>query len=98
MKPEPPECLSDGEAMEWRAIVERMPADFFPRECHAVLVQYCRHVEEAERLQVLIRAMQQEPDFDLPNYQKVLGMRAKESVTIAQLAKTLKIDDSRNVW
>ena len=46
----PPASLSTEEAAEWTAVVNRMPADWFSRENHALLANYCRHVVEAERL------------------------------------------------
>lgn len=41
-RPEPPQELRKAEAVEWRAIVGRMPADWFPRETHAMLIELCR--------------------------------------------------------
>jgi len=43
-RPEPPGDLSSEEAAEWRAIVDRMPADWFTRETHGILEQLCRHL------------------------------------------------------
>ena len=36
--------------IEWCAVVNRMPADWFPRETHGMLVQYCRLIVGARRL------------------------------------------------
>jgi hypothetical protein len=36
-RPSPPGELSPPEAMEWNRIVDRLPADFFPAETHAML-------------------------------------------------------------
>jgi hypothetical protein len=49
-RPEPPSDLTDDQAAEWRAVVERMPADWFPRETYGLLSQYCRHVVTARRI------------------------------------------------
>ena len=46
--------LSDEEGEEWCEIVDRLPADWFARETHALLVQYCRHVVAARRVSQLI--------------------------------------------
>ena len=43
-RPAPPRSLSDEEAEEWRAVVNRLPATWFPRETHSMLTQYCRQV------------------------------------------------------
>ena len=42
-RPEPPEDLTEEQAAEWRAVVARMPADWFHRETHGLLAQYVRH-------------------------------------------------------
>lgn len=41
-RPEPPEGLSPEEAAEWRAIVARMPSDWFTRETHGLLENYVK--------------------------------------------------------
>lgn len=45
-RPDPPDeyRLSDEQTAEWWSVVNRMPADWFPRETHALLAQFCRHV------------------------------------------------------
>src|SRR5262245_26279261 len=48
-RPEPPSNLTAKEAAEWRAIVNRLPPDWFPRETHAILAQYCRMVGRGEQ-------------------------------------------------
>jgi hypothetical protein len=46
--------LTDEQATEWWAVVNRLPADWFPRETHALLIQYCRHVVSARRVAQLL--------------------------------------------
>jgi uncharacterized protein (DUF1697 family) len=96
-RPEPPEKLSQEEAAEWRAIVNRLPPNWFKREVEAVLVQYCRHVVAAERLQKLIQAMEKEEELDVVAYEKIAKLRLAESKGIAQLARTLQLDATRNM-
>jgi hypothetical protein len=36
--------LTEDQAAEWRAVVDRLPNDWFPRETHGMLAQFCRHV------------------------------------------------------
>jgi hypothetical protein len=45
-RPDPPDsfALTDEETHEWWSIVNNLPADWFRREMHGVLAQYCRHV------------------------------------------------------
>jgi hypothetical protein len=50
--------LSDEQAEEWRAVVNRMPADWFPRETHGLLAQYCRHVVSARRVAEMIATLE----------------------------------------
>lgn len=59
-RPDAPYDLSDEEAEEWRAVVGRMPADWFPRETHAMLTQYCRHVVRSRRVSQMIIALEDE--------------------------------------
>ena len=49
-RPEPPSELTDEQAAEWRAVVARMPTDWFPRETHQLLAQFCRHAVMARTL------------------------------------------------
>ena len=43
VRPEPPKNLDDDEAKVWREVVDRMPPNWFPRETHGLLAQYCKH-------------------------------------------------------
>lgn len=49
-RPSPPAELTKEQAEEWKAIVGRMPADWFTREHHAILAAYCRHVSRYRQL------------------------------------------------
>src|SRR3954467_15967709 len=49
-RPKPPDGLTVGQVSEWRRVVNRLPADWFPAETHACLAAYCRHTENAKRL------------------------------------------------
>ena len=42
-RPPPPDGLTDEQAKLWRDVVDAMPAGWFGRETHEVLVNYCRH-------------------------------------------------------
>jgi hypothetical protein len=59
-RPDAPGDLTNEQAAEWRAVVDRMPADWFQRETHALLAQYCRHVVAARRISELIRGFETE--------------------------------------
>ncbi|MDX1528902.1 MAG: hypothetical protein R3337_09770 [Gammaproteobacteria bacterium] len=49
-RPRPPKCLNEEQAAEWTDVVKRLPADWFPRETHQLLIEYCRHVVVANRI------------------------------------------------
>jgi hypothetical protein len=36
--------LTDEQAAEWGAVVDRLPVDWFLRETHGLVAQYCGHV------------------------------------------------------
>jgi hypothetical protein len=56
-RPEPPSDLTAEQQSEWRAVVNRLPADWFPRETLPLLAQYCRHVVSAGRIAQMIQHM-----------------------------------------
>src|SRR5690606_31228401 len=86
VRPEPPHELTDEQAHEWRAVVNRLPAEWFPRETHGSLAQYCRHVVTAGRVAQLIGAMEAQEDFAVDEYDKLLKMQDRESRAIAALS------------
>ena len=90
-RPEPPAELSDEQADEWTAVVSRMPGDWFPRETHGLLTQYCRHVVAARRIAHLVAAIEAEPDFDMGAYDKALKMQEREGRAISSLATRMRL-------
>jgi hypothetical protein len=93
-RPAPPRELSDEEGEEWCAIVDRLPADWFARETHALLVQYCRHIVAARRISQLIAAIQaveKAEDFNFKAYHDALKMQQRESGILASLATKMRI-------
>src|SRR5689334_17022904 len=70
------------------AVVNRMPADRFPTETHALLVQYCRHVVGARRLAQSIDRMERDNTVDVAN---LLRAEEVQSRAIASLATRLRI-------
>lgn len=59
-RPRPPSDLSQEQANEWVSIVNRMPAEWFPRETHGMLAQLCRHLVSARRVADMITALESE--------------------------------------
>jgi chaperone required for assembly of F1-ATPase len=90
-RPEPPSELTDEQSDEWRAVVSRMPADWFPRETWGLLAQYCRHLVSARRVQQLTAAIEKDQEFDIVAYDRALKMQERESRCIASLATKMRI-------
>ena len=92
-RPDPPDSLrlTDEQTDEWWAIVNRMPADWFPRETHAVLAQLCRHVIRAKRLAQLLDAKERAKTVDVEEYVSLLRAEEAQSRAIASLATRLRI-------
>ncbi len=53
-RPAPPEDLTAEQAQEWRAIVARMPADWFTREVQPLLMAYCKHLATFRKLSAAV--------------------------------------------
>lgn len=95
-RPDAPYDLTDEQTEEWWAVVNRMPADWFPRETHALLSQYCRHVVAARRLAQLIAA-EEAGEFDLDRYDQLLRMQEREGRALSSLATRLRITQQSTV-
>jgi len=96
-RPDAPYDLTDEQAEEWWAVVNRMPADWFPRETHGMLAQYCRHVVAARRVAQLIADLEKSPDFDVENYDRLLKMQEREGRAISSLATRMRISQQATV-
>ena len=90
-RPDPPSELTDEQAKEWREIVRSMPVEWFPRETHGLLVQFCRHVVAGRHVARLIDAVD---DDDLPTLARLLRMQALQSGAIASLSTKLRLAQS----
>jgi hypothetical protein len=90
-RPAPPDDLSDEQAAEWKAVVNRLPADWFPRETQGMLAQYCRHVVAARRVAQLVKAIEADADFDIVAYDRALKMQEREGRAISSLATRMRI-------
>lgn len=91
-RPDAPYTLSDVEAAEWRAIVARMPADWFTRETWPLLEQYCRHAVRAWKVSMLLTQMETEPGpLHTDHWLKLLGAQERESRALAMLARQMRL-------
>lgn|SRR6185369_4635275 len=90
-RPRPPADLTDDQAEEWRAVVNRMPAEWFPRETHALLADYCRHVVMARKISQLIQQSEEGETLDVGEYDRLGRMAERESRVIASLATKMRL-------
>jgi hypothetical protein len=90
-RPDSPYDLDDEESAEWWAVVDRMPADWFGRETHALLSQYCRHVVSARRIAQLIKAALKAEAFDVDAYDQLLKLQEREGRALSSLATRMRI-------
>lgn len=89
--PEAPSELTDEMKVEWTEIVERMPADWFTRETHPLLTQYCRHVICARHVAKLIELEMAKDVKNVQDYNRLLKMQSLESSNITSLATKMRI-------
>jgi len=90
-RPAPPVELTDEQAAEWTAIVERMPADWFPRETHPMLAQYCLHAVSQRKISALIESLLARDEFEVDEYDKLLKMQEREGRAMSSLATRMRI-------
>lgn len=93
-RPDPPSSLTKEQAEVWRQVVEALPVGWFGPEAHGLLVQYCRHVVEADRLARRIDEEWKRRPFDEETYARLRDMRARESAVIKSLAVALRLSPS----
>lgn len=92
-RPKPPGDLTIDQAHEWLSVVNRMPADWFPRETHALLIQYCRHVVSSRHVAGMIDnflADEVEPK-SIEQYNKLLIMQEREGRAMSSLATRMRV-------
>lgn len=91
-RPMPPQELGDEQKREWLAVVNRLPADWFPRETHPLLAQYCRHVVAARRIAQLVDGIESSKDgFNIEEYDRLLKMQEREGRALSSLATRMRM-------
>lgn len=90
-RPRPPGELTPEQAIEWNAVIDGLPAEWFGRETHAMLAQYCRHVVAARRISQLIADAEQGDTFDVSEYERLLRMQEREGRAMSALATRMRI-------
>lgn len=80
--------------------MDRMPYNWFPRESHQLLAQYCRHACEAARISGIIRAHTIEPAVTeawLKQYDRLLKIQEREGRAMSSLATLLRITQQSTI-
>lgn len=90
-RPAAPAELNEEQAGEWRIVVNRLPADWFPAETHSMLAQYCRHVVAARRIGQLVARAESGDEFDLREYEQLLKMQDREGRAMSSLATRMRM-------
>lgn len=95
-RPRPPVELTEEQAEEWQQIVNRMPADWFPRETWPMLVQYCRLIGRSHRIAILIQRMEGAKGraFDQKEYRDLCRSEQQISSTITSLAVKMRLSQT----
>lgn len=96
-RPDAPYDLTDEQSEEWWAVVNRLPADWFPRETHALLAQYCRHVVAGRRVAQLVAACEADEELDVARYDQLLKMQEREGRALSSLATRLRLTQQSTV-
>lgn len=99
-RPDPLEGLTREQRDEWKAVVDRMPEEWFPRETHQLLAQYCRHACEAKFISGMLRAHKVDPETSgewLDQYGDLLKLQEREGRAMSSLATRLRITQQSTV-
>lgn len=99
-RPDPPKDLGKEEQIEWKAIVNRMPVDWFREEQFPLLSQLCRHIvlgrDVSDRVKAFLR-----PKMDtaqIRDYSRLLNMMTKQTKTIATLSTKLRLTNQSKYY
>jgi hypothetical protein len=90
-RPEPDATLTEEQAHEWRDIVNRLPAEWFPRETWGLLAAYCRHLVSSRRVAALIQEAESAEQLNIDDYDKLLKMQEREGRALSSLATRMRI-------
>lgn len=91
-RPEPPYELDDEEAIEWRRIVNSMPADHFIPANYHVLIELCQHIVESRRATELIRSYCKKKDrADVKIYLELRKAKEDETNIVKKLSSSCRI-------
>lgn len=88
----PPDTLTDPQKDVWCRVVNSMPADWFYKATHDLLMDYCRTAVTLRKLGIMLEKFEsQESGFDLVEYDRVQKMYDRASSGLKRLATSLRI-------
>ncbi len=93
-RPDAPDELTPEQAEEWRAVVDRMPVDWFGREIWPLLCAYCRHVTNARHIAGLIEDAHKGDLTDrkaLMRLNRLLSMQERQCNALMGLATRMRL-------
>lgn len=90
-RPKPLLELSDEQQIEWRNIVNRMPADWFSAENLSMLAQLCRHITRARRIAQLLETEENRKEVDVKEYRDLLRSEEEQSRAISSLCTKMRL-------
>lgn len=111
-RPDAPYDLSDEESAEWWGVVNARPADYFPKETHGMLADYCRHVVRSRRVADMIRALEREVKAEADGdsaaeaaailnackaMDRLYKMAERESRAVSALATRMRLSQQANI-
>jgi len=90
-KPDPPRGLTVGQAEEWRAVVARMPHNWFGQETHAMLTQHCRQVERLRFIAGQLNRMQDNEETDEAAYHRLVNLELQATKVLALIDAKMRL-------
>jgi hypothetical protein len=96
-RPKAPSELTSEQAAEWKSIVNHMPANWFGRESHSLLIAYLRHWSNARLIAAEIERFAPAwlgRDDGLDRYEQLLKIADREHRAMASLAGKMRLSQS----
>jgi hypothetical protein len=94
MPSSPPPELSAAQSAVWCDVVGSLPADWFTRAAHPILVAFCRHVCRARLLEMQIARFEPEwttVDGGLERLDRLLAAAERETRAMTACARALRL-------
>lgn len=88
---DPPESLGPEQVAEWDAVVNRLPAEWFPRETLGLLEGYCNHVVAARQIAEMSEKYLGCENFDIKEFKQLRQMYELETRAASSLATRMRI-------